>query len=445
MMKKTALTPAVISYFFILLFGYAAFSKLLEFETFQVQLAQSPLLSAYAGIVSYAVITIEVIAIALLSFNFTRLLGLYLSLALMSGFTIYIFLILNYSDFIPCSCGGILEKLGWTEHLIFNIVCIGLAVWGIMSFEKQKSGNLRKPIIYSVATSFVSCLIVVFLFITSEHIIKKENNFTRRFLQHPIIEDKSMNLGVNSFYFAGAHKDKIYLGNHTTPLYITEIDTILSKRQMIQITLDRMDHPFKSMLVKVNYPNVYLYDGTVPIIYQGNIQTQRAKTVSLKDTYFSQIIPIGGNRFSFRATSSKTKSQILGILDLNDDPKVKLFDNLLTQQKDGVFDMDGRLLFDSETQKIIYVYYYRNQILVMDDSLKLSQSLRTIDTTTQAKVTVKTTADGSTQMIAPPYRVNKNMAVYRNLLFNESNLMGRLESRSNWNNSSIVDIYRTDK
>lgn len=41
-----------------LLFMYAAMSKMLDFENFQVQLAQSPLLSAYAGFVSYAVITI---------------------------------------------------------------------------------------------------------------------------------------------------------------------------------------------------------------------------------------------------------------------------------------------------------------------------------------------------------------------------------------------------
>jgi len=43
----------------------------------------------------------------------------------MTAFTVYIFLILNYSPFVPCSCGGVLEDLGWWEHLWFNgVVCL---------------------------------------------------------------------------------------------------------------------------------------------------------------------------------------------------------------------------------------------------------------------------------------------------------------------------------
>ena len=48
-----------ISLLYIMLFVYAAVSKLLDFENFQVQLGQSPLLSAYAGFISYAVPVIE--------------------------------------------------------------------------------------------------------------------------------------------------------------------------------------------------------------------------------------------------------------------------------------------------------------------------------------------------------------------------------------------------
>jgi len=47
---------ATIAYLFILLFVYASASKLLDFETFRIQLAQSPLLSAYAGIIAWVVL-----------------------------------------------------------------------------------------------------------------------------------------------------------------------------------------------------------------------------------------------------------------------------------------------------------------------------------------------------------------------------------------------------
>jgi hypothetical protein len=97
--------PDIASYFFILLFCYAAISKMQDFETFQVQIAQSPLLSAYAGIVSYGVIILEIFISLLLSNQSTRISGLFLSTAIMTAFTTYIYLILNYSEFIPCSCG----------------------------------------------------------------------------------------------------------------------------------------------------------------------------------------------------------------------------------------------------------------------------------------------------------------------------------------------------
>ncbi|HBC05203.1 MAG TPA: hypothetical protein DC015_13665, partial [Aequorivita sp.] len=120
------------SYLFVLLFLYAAISKLLDFETFTVQLAQSPLLSAYAGVIAWAVPSLEILIAVLLTIPKYRIPALYAAFTLMVMFTAYIYIILNFSDFIPCSCGGVLEKLSWTQHLIFNIVFIILA--GVVVF-----------------------------------------------------------------------------------------------------------------------------------------------------------------------------------------------------------------------------------------------------------------------------------------------------------------------
>src|SRR5690554_5124528 len=111
---------ASIAYLFILLFVYAAVSKLLDFETFRIQLAQSPLLSAYAGIIAWAVPGVELLISVFLLFSWYRRLALYACFTLMVMFTAYIYIILNFSDFVPCSCGGVLEKLSWGEHLVFR-------------------------------------------------------------------------------------------------------------------------------------------------------------------------------------------------------------------------------------------------------------------------------------------------------------------------------------
>lgn len=128
-----------ICFLYILLFVYAALNKFLVFDEFKIQIGQSPVLTAYAGWVAWVVPSVEVLISLLLIMPRFRLLALYAAFTLMVMFTAYIFIILNFSDHIPCSCGGVLEKLGWTEHLIFNIIFVVLAFIGIMIMSPQKN------------------------------------------------------------------------------------------------------------------------------------------------------------------------------------------------------------------------------------------------------------------------------------------------------------------
>lgn len=443
--KYRLLFVQVVSYLYILLFVYASISKLLDFENFQVQLAQSPLLSAYAGTIAPLVIFTELFIVLLLCLDKTRLIGLYGSFFLIVAFTVYIYLILNYSDFIPCSCGGIIEKLGWTEHLIFNIVFALLALAAILILEREKGTKARMVLIKSVLPSLMSAGIVSILFLSSEHIIKKENNFIRRFGQHPIRDEKAYDLGVNSYYFAGMSGENIYLGNVTTPLMLTSIDTALTTKKTVKIKIDPAGQPFRMIQLKVLQPYFYVYDGNVPVIYRGVLGNSLAHTISFEDCYFSQLEVIDSLNFILRAQSSKTKSQVLGKLSLNHNPKVTLHEKLLEKQVDGMFDTDGQLLRDDRTGTLTYIYAYRNEFLVMDRNLDLLKKLHTIDTISRAQVQVRLLADGSHRMDAPPLLVNKKSVVYGQVLFNQSNLMGKFESREMWQQAAIVDMYRTGK
>lgn len=132
--------PLAVSYVFAILFLYAASSKLLEFDSFRVQLGQSPLLSVYSGMIAPGIITIEIVIATLLFWKPARHVGLYASYTLMVMFSVYIYLILHYSDFVPCSCGGILEKMSWDTHLYFNVGCCILLLLTLLlpTFKNQK-------------------------------------------------------------------------------------------------------------------------------------------------------------------------------------------------------------------------------------------------------------------------------------------------------------------
>jgi hypothetical protein len=48
------------------------------------------------------------------------------------AFTVYIIVLMNIADHLPCSCGGVLAELSWGEHIVFNCVYIVLGILGII-------------------------------------------------------------------------------------------------------------------------------------------------------------------------------------------------------------------------------------------------------------------------------------------------------------------------
>ena len=128
----------IINMLLALLFTYAAVSKLLDYETFKTQLGNSPFISKFSAILAWALPLGEILLALSLIFSQTRLIGMYASLFLMTMFSAYIFGMLKYSYYIPCSCGGILSKMGWTTHLIFNLGFVGLSIAGILLQTREQ-------------------------------------------------------------------------------------------------------------------------------------------------------------------------------------------------------------------------------------------------------------------------------------------------------------------
>ena len=128
-------TIEVISFLFILLFTYAAIAKLMELEKFRIQIGQSPLLTDIARPVAVIVPVTEILISFLLAIPKLRFIGLLMALNLMVMFTTYVFIIMNFSEYIPCSCGGVLQSLGWQGHLILNLVFVVLGIIGVLVYS----------------------------------------------------------------------------------------------------------------------------------------------------------------------------------------------------------------------------------------------------------------------------------------------------------------------
>ncbi|WP_426480023.1 hypothetical protein ACP3T3_01090 [Chryseobacterium sp. CBSDS_008] len=291
----------------------------------------------------------------------------------------------------------------------------------------------------------ISTLVVVLMFLQSENTLKKENNFTRRFLPHPLIEDKILELDNEHYYLAGYTKEALFLGNNSTPLVLSSVDNRFNLLQTMHIHPDDTDYNYTNLHLKVRGSDYFLYDGSVPIIYKGKTSDPLARTISYNDVYFSQLAIIDSSHFAVRIQSGTTGEYELGILSPYDKPKFKLSPDLLEKQIDGIFDADGQLITDGKGKYIQYVYAYRNQFMVINDRLQLKNRFNTIDTISKAQVQPIKLSDGNTKLQSLPLKVNAALATNGPFLFNRSYLMGKHESKERWRNASIIDIYRTDR
>ena len=141
-MKKTTILETII-FLYAILFLYTGINKLIEYSIFREQLSESPILKPFAHFVALTLPWTEFLIVLMLLIPRWRLKGLYAALIMMTAFTIYIIALLSIDDKLPCSCGGIIAVLSWSQHIIFNSTFILLAIVGIVLQKQVRRNNMQ--------------------------------------------------------------------------------------------------------------------------------------------------------------------------------------------------------------------------------------------------------------------------------------------------------------
>jgi len=136
----------LISILLITLWVYTALNKAMDIDLFRSQLIKQPIPQELANILVWFLPIIELLTASLLMFTKTRKAGMLLSFLLMLVFTGYVALaVIGYWENIPCSCGGVLNQLGWKDHLWFNLFFTALAGTGVYLLRHlHRKGGLQQ-------------------------------------------------------------------------------------------------------------------------------------------------------------------------------------------------------------------------------------------------------------------------------------------------------------
>jgi len=137
-MNKRQVVLESISALLIMLFLYASVSKFLDFNRFIGEMNNQPFPNSWTPFLIWTVPSLEIAIALALIFERTRMVGLIASLVLMSLFTLYTgSVLLHFFAYVPCSCGGVIRKLSWPQHMVFNLFFVTLSIIGIILQRKH--------------------------------------------------------------------------------------------------------------------------------------------------------------------------------------------------------------------------------------------------------------------------------------------------------------------
>ncbi len=151
-MFKRQILLECISALLILLFLYTSLSKFMDFKSFTDDMNNQPFPNSWTPFLVWFVPGSEILICIALLFERTRMAGFIGSLVLMTLFTIYtIIVLLNFFTYIPCSCGGVIRRLTWNQHLVFNLFFVALSITGLILQHRKHF----KSILITQTNSFV--------------------------------------------------------------------------------------------------------------------------------------------------------------------------------------------------------------------------------------------------------------------------------------------------
>lgn len=143
-MKKQLILELIIAVL-VALFLYASFSKYADFDYFKKSMHNQPFPAWFSDFLIDTIPPFEIMIVIALIFEKSRMLALRSYITLMSLFTLYILAIkLNLFKNIPCSCGGIIRKLNWEQHLVLNLFFLILAVVAFQLNRKIRENKLYR-------------------------------------------------------------------------------------------------------------------------------------------------------------------------------------------------------------------------------------------------------------------------------------------------------------
>ncbi len=270
------------------------------------------------------------------------------------------------------------------------------------------------------------------------------NGFKRNYLLNSWSGIHEMKLQDTLSGIVGSTPSNIYI-SLSTEGEVLEIGKNLNSARRIKIPFFAKFYDslkLSSAALKIDSPYIYLFAENKPAIIKATFDSALFEIRMLPPGPFSREVMAGPDCFILRKFEERIMDQLFVRYNFSTG-LLKKEDKISPVYGDGGIITDGQLHFDAETNRIYYIYYYKNELLSFDTSLNFVNRFSSIDTTHSFKIrTGLVKNDGLTLYtnITPANIINKVSYVQNGLLFNMSALKADNESDEFFAGNSILDI-----
>ena len=296
-----------------------------------------------------------------------------------------------------------------------------------------------------LALSIIAVVMLLFLFARKSNQKTLYNNGFERLLGTvSLVEEKTLDLNYNSYYIAGLSANKIYLGNSTSPQSLLVTNYELNNVERVGLEIPNNEKLAWSFLKTDLYPpNIFVYEPYTPTILHGKFPNLEYSRSHLNGRYFDKLVPLSPSTYVVRNYDAKLEQNILRMVAFDTtSSNIDLNTHILEKQIDGVFCTDGILIYNKELNQVIYIYFYRNQFIGMDTSLKVLYKGNTIDTVSYANIKISSIkSENKNTLSSRPILVNKKVASFNDRLYIQSGLLADNENSEESTKNSVIDVY----
>lgn len=296
----------------------------------------------------------------------------------------------------------------------------------------------KKRILLIPVVMLIAATVVVILAWSALRPVSEKSGFNRQWMigQPRLLQVVQKPEGLVGL--AGATSTSLYFYT-TDPSRLLVTDFLLEKETRLTLNIPNNDAISSKFNSVVDSPSIYLFAGNLPGIFKTSLTDSAVIGYRFPGALFTRSAIISDHSFAIRAFEGINQIFIKG------NPSTGQFiseNNISEKTDDAGISTDGKLMYCRDNALLLYVHYYRNEILCLDTNLQLVKKIYTIDRSSKSLAKGEVVKSISTVTTLSPKRMlNVTAALWKGMLLNYSKVKADNETLEVFEDNSVIDIY----